>query len=81
MSADALFLGDSMEKLLFYFSKLEIALWASSVLLILLSFFAFDRTNYLALIASLIGGSSLIFSAKGNPVGQALMVVFMGKII
>ena len=65
-----------MKKLLAYFSKLEIALWVSSVALILVSFLAFDRTNYLTLIASLIGVTSLIFNAKGNPFGQFLMVIF-----
>ena len=59
-----------------YFSKLEIALWSSSVSLIIISFFAFDRTNYLTLIASLIGVTSLVFNAKGNPFGQLLMVIF-----
>lgn len=65
-----------MRKLLNYFSKLEIALWLTSVFLIVVSFLAFDRTNYLTLLASLIGVTSLIFNAKGNPFGQLLMVVF-----
>jgi len=59
-----------------YFSKTEIVLWCSSVLLIVLSFCIFDRENYLALSASLIGSTSLIFNAKGNPFGQFLMAVF-----
>ena len=59
-----------------YFTKKEIALWASSVILIVISFLLFDRGNYLTLIASLIGVTSLIFSAKGNPLGQLLMVFF-----
>ena len=59
-----------------YFSKAEIALWCSSAALIVLSFCFFDRENYLTLAASLIGVTSLIFNAKGNPVGQLLMVVF-----
>lgn len=59
-----------------YFSKFEIGLWSSSVLLILVSFFLFDKENYLTLTASLIGVTSLIFNAKGNPVGQVLMVIF-----
>ena len=42
----------------------------------LISFFVFDRTNYLVLSASLIGVTSLIFCAKGNPFGQLLMVAF-----
>ena len=59
-----------------YFSKTEMALWCLSVLLIVLSFCVFDRENNLTLCASLIGVTSLIFNAKGNPVGQVLMVVF-----
>ncbi len=59
-----------------YFTKLEIGLWSSSVLLITVSFFIFDRTNYFNLIASLIGATSLIYCAKGNPFGQVLMIIF-----
>lgn len=65
-----------MKRLLSYFSKLEVALWVSSIALIFISFIAFDRANYPTLIASIIGVTSLIFNAKGNPVGQALMVIF-----
>ncbi len=65
-----------LKKSLNYFSKLEIALWCSSVTLIITSFFIFDRGNVLTLLASLIGITALIFCAKGNPVGQALMVAF-----
>lgn len=65
-----------MKKLFAYFSKFELILWSSSVVLIILSFCIFDRKSYLTLIASLIGVTSLIFNAKGNPVGQALMIVF-----
>ena len=65
-----------MKKLLSYFSKIEIALWCSSIALILISFIAFDRANYLTLIASLVGVTSLIFNSKGNPFGQVLMVIF-----
>lgn len=59
-----------------YFSKFEIGLWFSSAVLILLSFFIFDKTDYLTLAASLIGVTSLIFAAKGNPLSQALMIIF-----
>lgn len=59
-----------------YFSKIEIALWTISVSLIILSFFIFDRSNYLAFAASLIGVTAIIFNAKGNPIGQVLMIVF-----
>jgi len=59
-----------------YFTKTEIALWSVSTGLILLSFFAFDRSGWLTLAASLVGVTSLILCAKGNPIGQGLMVVF-----
>lgn len=65
-----------MKKLLTYFSKIEILIWTLSTLLITVSFYAFDKENYLTLIASIIGITSLIFNAKGNPIGQALMIVF-----
>lgn len=59
-----------------YFSKTDITLWLSSVTLILCSYFVFDRNGYVTVIASLIGVTSLIFNAKGNPFGQLLMVLF-----
>ena len=59
-----------------YFSKFEISLWSISVIFIVSSFLIFDRSNYLALIASLLGVSSLMFYAKGNPLGNILMIVF-----
>lgn len=63
-------------KKLNYFSKGEIILWLSSVLLIAVSFFVFGGKSVLTPIASLIGVTSLIFNAKGNPFGQLLMVLF-----
>ncbi len=59
-----------------YFSVGELCLWLGSVLCITVAFLLFDRTQYLTLLASLIGVTSLIFCAKGNPVGQVLMIVF-----
>ena len=70
------FRGIAMNKLETYFSQNDITLWGISVTLILTSFFIFDKENYLTLCASLIGVTSLIFNAKGNPFGQLLMVVF-----
>ena len=64
------------KSILNYFTKAEILLWCVSVILILISFIIFDRESILTLIASLIGVTSLIFNAKGNPFGQFLMVVF-----
>ena len=65
-----------MKKLANYFSKGELTLWGGSAGLILISFFLFDRVNFMTLAASLIGTTSLIFNAKGNPIGQALMILF-----
>lgn len=65
-----------MKKITSYFSKAEILLWCVSVLLITVSFLIFDRKNFLTLSASLIGVTSLIFNAKANPFGQALMIMF-----
>lgn len=65
-----------LKRLVNYFSKGEILLWGSSVGIIIVSFFLFDGENYLTLMASLIGVTSLIFNAKGNPFGQFLMVLF-----
>lgn len=65
-----------MKKLLSYFSKGELILWFSSLFMITFSFLLFDREGYLTLIASLIGATSLIFCAKGNPIGPFLMVIF-----
>lgn len=59
-----------------YFSKKELVLWSVSVVFIVLSFCTFDRENYLTLTASIIGVTSLIFNAKGNPFGQFLMIIF-----
>ena len=65
-----------MIKLKNYFSKTDIVLWSLSALFIIASFMIFDRESYLTLCASLIGVTSLIFNAKGNPFGQFLMVIF-----
>lgn len=59
-----------------YFTKTELILWSSSVMVIAVFFFAFDRVNYMSFVESLIGATSLIFNAKGNPIGQLLAVIF-----
>ena len=66
----------SVKRLIDYFSKGELLLWCSSVILIVVSFCVFVRENFLTLAASLVGVTSLIFNAKGNPFGQFLMVIF-----
>ncbi|MBO7156212.1 MAG: nicotinamide mononucleotide transporter, partial [Clostridia bacterium] len=65
-----------MKRIARYFTTGELLLWLASVLLITVFFCLFDRQSYHTLVASLIGVTSLIFLAKGNPIGQMLMVVF-----
>lgn len=55
---------EKIKSLFCYFSRKEIFLWCSSVVLIVVSFLIFDRENYLTLAASLIGTTALIFNAK-----------------
>ncbi|HAS37020.1 MAG TPA: nicotinamide mononucleotide transporter [Ruminococcaceae bacterium] len=61
-----------------YFSIGELLLWGISAAIILVSFFIFDKENYVTLVASLIGVTSLIFNAKGNPLGPLLIIIFSG---
>jgi len=65
-----------MKKLIAYFTKGELLLWVGSMTAIIVSFLLFDRTSWLTLGASLVGVTSLIFCAKGNPAGQVLMIAF-----
>ena len=64
------------KKLLSYFSRFEICLWCCSILLTVIAFTVFDRENYIMLIASIIGATYLILNAKGNPIGQVLLIIF-----
>ena len=59
-----------------YFSNAEKVLWTASVCLIVGAYIAFGSRSPLNLVASLIGVTSLLFAAKGNPVGMALMIAF-----
>ena len=65
-----------MKRIVDYFSKFELFLWSFSVITILAVFFLFEKTDIYTTVASLIGVTSIILNAKGNPLGQALMVVF-----
>lgn len=65
-----------IKKKLSYFSPFELILWFFSVTVITIVFFISKKDNYLSLVASIIGATALIFNAKGNPIGQALIIVF-----
>lgn len=65
-----------MKKVINYFTIYEWLLWLGSCLMIIASFFIFGCKSATTFIASIIGVTSLIFNAKGNPWGQLLMIVF-----
>lgn len=65
-----------MKKFIKSVKPIEWAIWSVSAAAIIICFFVFRNTQYHYLIGALIGVTSLIFVSKGNPVGQALTVVF-----
>lgn len=65
-----------MKKVINYFSVGEIMLWVFSVALIFAAFCMFGGNGALSFIASLIGVTSILLNAKGNPLGQFLMIIF-----
>jgi len=65
-----------MNRIKRYFSISDVVLWVLSVSAIAASYFLSGGTSLLILAASLVGATSLILNAKGNPVGQVLMIVF-----
>ena len=63
-------------KLSNYFTRAEKIIFLSSFFLIISSFILFDRENYFSLFSSLTGIISVIFCAKGNPLGHVFGIVF-----
>lgn len=59
-----------------HFTTGELLLWGLSVPAIIVSFLIFDRDSWVTLAASIIGVPSLIFNAKGNPLGPLLIIIF-----
>lgn len=57
-------------------NKYELALWLCSVALLTVTFIINPNKDILNLIATLIGVTSLILNAKGDALGQVLMVIF-----
>ena len=57
-------------------NKFERCLWGGSVLAVLMSFLLAGNHDWLSLTASLIGVTSLIFIAKGDVLGQVLVIIF-----
>ena len=65
-----------MKKALRYFTPFEWGLILFSYTATLLTFFLFDGKDYFNLGATLVGIAALVFSAKGNPTGPFLMILF-----
>ena len=59
-----------------YFTKFELCLWLGSLIFITATHFIFGGEGWLPFMNSLVGVTSLIFCAKGNPIGQLMMVAF-----
>lgn len=66
----------NFKKLLSYFTVFEWCLWLGSLLAITLAFLLGGDFYPLTLIASLLGVTSLIFIAKGNVIGQFIIILF-----
>ena len=59
-----------------YFSNTDKVIWTVSVALITIALVESGGKDILNYILSLIGVTSLLFNAKGNPLGPGLMIVF-----
>ncbi len=57
-------------------NKSDIILWVFSLIAVTLSFILSQNFNLLIICASLIGVTALIFTAKGDVLGQILIVIF-----
>ncbi len=65
-----------IKRILKYFSIVEWLLWIISSTVIILSFLLSGDFYPLTLVASLVGVTALVFLAKGNVVGQFLIIAF-----
>ena len=66
----------NLKEKLHYFTPQEFALWLGSMTVIIVSYLLFGGNGSLNFISSLVGVTALILCAKGNPIGQVLMVIF-----
>ncbi len=58
------------------FTKFEWCLWIGSLAAIITAHFAVLSTDYASLAASLVGVTSLIFAARGDPIAPVLIIIF-----
>ncbi len=59
-----------------YFTKVELAIWICSIAIILITSLLFGDSSFLAIIASLIGVTTLMLLAKGFPLGHLFGIIF-----
>ncbi len=59
-----------------HLNKFDWTLWICSLAAVVVSFFAVGSTDWLTLVTSVVGVTSLIFAAKGDFFGLILMLVF-----
>ena len=65
-----------ISEILSYFTLFEKCLWLSSVITVAVCYVFSPNGDAFSLIASLIGVSALIFIAKGNVIGQVMIIIF-----
>lgn len=59
-------------------SKFEAILWLASTVTVIIAFFLGSERDGFVLAATLVGAAALIFTAKGNVIGQILWIAFAG---
>lgn len=65
-----------MKKILKYFSIFEWCLWLGSIVTVVVFFIVLQNKEWLYLVTTILGATSLIFLAKGNLVGLILTSIF-----
>lgn len=58
------------------FTKFEWCLWIGSIIIITVAHFAAGSQDWVALVVSLEGVTSLIFAARGDPLAPMLFIIF-----
>lgn len=65
-----------MKKIFKIFTIADLIIWSAGIIAVVVSFIVFKNREYVYLIGSVIGITSLVFTSKGNPIGEALIIVF-----
>ena len=65
-----------MKKILKYFSIFEWCLWLGSIVTVVVFFIVLQNKEWLYLVTTILGATSLIFLAKGNLIGLILTSIF-----